>query len=1163
MWIREVDFPEVLIGAHRAEKLVIFVGAGASRDAPSSLPDFRTLTADIAAEGQAEMTPDELEKPDVLLGRLDDQKVDVRLRVASRIGAQSSRPNRLHKAIVDLAATRPPIRLVTTNYDLHLSSVLEDVDIDVTEYIGPALPMGDDFSGLVYLHGSLRQEARHLVVTDRDFGRAYLRDAWATRFLERMFATFTVLFIGYSHGDVVMQYLARALGPGAPRYVLTSNPDAGNWRRLGIRPIGYEVVDGSHVALVDAVEGWASWMSMGLLEHRQRVAKLVSAPPSQVPEEASYLEMLVGDGEKVGLFAELARGKEWLQWASSRPEFRLLFDSTWRFHGYEFGPLVLVCRTFVMAEELTGAALKVVRDAGGRLGPLVWSAIGHQLHRADGARPEWLGTWVVLLIQSDPDNSEPWLDYALVSSRWPEHRATALLLFDYLTEPLATHEPSFGLGGDARFDVRLRGDNGWLRKAWKNLFLPNLAQAAPEVSAIVERHLRRAHQLLVATGSAGPGWDPVSFSRSAIDPHPQDGIRNSIDVLIDAGRDCLEALLDRGDELGTGYLSAWADSEVPMLRRLAVHGWVHREDVDATAKIVWLREREWLFNHQLRHEVFRLIESNLALADQSVADALVSDADVGPDDVVDENPRARERFNALAWMVRHAPGLQSAHDAFERVRLEHPEFVERAHLDLLSWTESGSVGSQPPMTVAELQSRIDDDPATAITELRRYEGATSPFDGPSWEDALGVLVEAVRDQPSDGFAVLDAAGGDHPDLVKAVIRGWAAATIDMDTAEGILARLAHVDLEAVADVVTRLLEGGGTGTNSIEWHRFSAARQLAADHWTALSGDPPASDVDDWLGRAINNPAGQLALFWVHAVAADWRDAGDSWAGLPEDLRAALEVIISGDDDRAAMAQVVFASQVRFFFGADRTWCEMHVLPLLDWVDPVRALRAWGGYLVWGRWDDQLLKSGLLEHYLATARHLDQFREEPRRQLAVHLASVAVNSDVDPTSWIPNFSATAEVSDREEWINQVGWTLRELPSEAVEYQWQRWMKQFWKDRLDSIPVQLSTEEASAMATWVLYLTDSVEEGVELALALPGTLVEHSRFLDDLDDDRLQRAPGAYANLLVHLLRNTQPPFWGCYYLERIVVRLRAEARVDVNSIVEQALRLGCGNAPHW
>ena len=66
MHIREVDFPAVLIEAHRAGLLVIFVGAGASRDAPSSLPDFRALTANIAAEAQEQAANSDL---DAQIGR--------------------------------------------------------------------------------------------------------------------------------------------------------------------------------------------------------------------------------------------------------------------------------------------------------------------------------------------------------------------------------------------------------------------------------------------------------------------------------------------------------------------------------------------------------------------------------------------------------------------------------------------------------------------------------------------------------------------------------------------------------------------------------------------------------------------------------------------------------------------------------------------------------------------------------------------------------------------------------------------------------------------------------------------------------------------------------------------------------------------------------------
>ena len=79
MWIREVDFPAALIDAHRAGELVIFVGAGASRDAPSNLPDFRRLTSDIAAEAQAPVTEDNLEAE--RLGAVHEARVKIVPRV--------------------------------------------------------------------------------------------------------------------------------------------------------------------------------------------------------------------------------------------------------------------------------------------------------------------------------------------------------------------------------------------------------------------------------------------------------------------------------------------------------------------------------------------------------------------------------------------------------------------------------------------------------------------------------------------------------------------------------------------------------------------------------------------------------------------------------------------------------------------------------------------------------------------------------------------------------------------------------------------------------------------------------------------------------------------------------------------------------------------------
>ena len=62
-----------------------------------------------------------------------------------------------------------------------------------------------------------------MVLTDADFGRAYLTEGWARRFLVELFRQFTVLFVGYGHNDTVMNYLARALPESdvAKRFALT------------------------------------------------------------------------------------------------------------------------------------------------------------------------------------------------------------------------------------------------------------------------------------------------------------------------------------------------------------------------------------------------------------------------------------------------------------------------------------------------------------------------------------------------------------------------------------------------------------------------------------------------------------------------------------------------------------------------------------------------------------------------------------------------------------------------------------------------------------------------------------------------------------------------------------------------------------------------------
>lgn len=94
--------------------------------------------------------------------------------------------------------------------------------------------------------------------------------------------------------------------------MLTDDPGSPHWRRLRIKTVAYPNPDSTHGAVPGAISQWASWASMGLLDHRQQIADLVATPPFQVPEEMSYLEAIVADGDTVRFLTERARGQEWL-----------------------------------------------------------------------------------------------------------------------------------------------------------------------------------------------------------------------------------------------------------------------------------------------------------------------------------------------------------------------------------------------------------------------------------------------------------------------------------------------------------------------------------------------------------------------------------------------------------------------------------------------------------------------------------------------------------------------------------------------------------------------------------------------------------------------------------------------------------------------------------
>jgi hypothetical protein len=242
--ICEIDFPEALLVSQKDSCLAVFAGAGVSMPPPSNYPDFKALANQVAG-GVLALGPGE--PIDLFLGRLKDRGTNVHRMVGQILTDPESKPNSLHFDLLRLFPSSDAVRLVTTNFDSHFSSAAPLVFTNGKSceiHYAPAFPLGDSFSGIVYLHGGVERPFERLVLTDSDFGRAYLTEGWARVYLQKLFEKYTVLFVGYSHNDPVMNYLARGLPPAAgtrKRFALTAPGQEEDWKYRGIIPITYRL----------------------------------------------------------------------------------------------------------------------------------------------------------------------------------------------------------------------------------------------------------------------------------------------------------------------------------------------------------------------------------------------------------------------------------------------------------------------------------------------------------------------------------------------------------------------------------------------------------------------------------------------------------------------------------------------------------------------------------------------------------------------------------------------------------------------------------------------------------------------------------------------------------------------------------------------------------
>lgn len=261
-------FPDALVDDMLEGKVVFLCGAGVSSP---QLPGFEELAQKTYVALGADQTP--AEAVAFNRGRFEEMLGSLSRRMSDPLAVQNAVSDLLKISDPDLSHHTTLLRLsrdlvgrptmMTTNFDTLFEQAYEAANtkgsampLSLAEQALPP-PGGADFYGIIHLHGRMPDDAlglagSPLVMTSAQYGDAYMRSAWASRFLFDLARCRTIVLVGYQAGDAPVRYFLNVLAADRERFEDVQDvyaldgydgapESAGNpWDTVSVKPLMFQ-----------------------------------------------------------------------------------------------------------------------------------------------------------------------------------------------------------------------------------------------------------------------------------------------------------------------------------------------------------------------------------------------------------------------------------------------------------------------------------------------------------------------------------------------------------------------------------------------------------------------------------------------------------------------------------------------------------------------------------------------------------------------------------------------------------------------------------------------------------------------------------------------------------------------------------------------------------
>lgn len=1032
-----IDVPDELVQAHEEGMVVFFCGAGISYE--SNLPNFKKLTEDVFSKvgeefNAAEKEAAQLQRWDAVLGSLENRianRSQMRRKLKEVLTPDPKKSNSvaMHEAILELAITKdvsPRLQLVTTNFDRLFEPLIDDKCGWARRYSAPLLPTPREglWNGIVYLHGILPEgedalDLSNLVVTSGDFGRAYLAEAWAARFVAELLRNYVVCFVGYSLGDQTVRYLMDAvdvynrIGDKTNKvYMFTegAQPDVLDQNASLVR-IRYDsnANGGNHAMLHETLQAWARRYNAGLDGKYKLIRELAKVNPSEIPDDGYVDQMLwaLSDPDKNG-----QRTVEFFSTLEECPNLGWLavFEKKGFLDGSIFSRSVEQNRKrdfltnwilrMMHSREVIFWAIQHQRKISPyffRMVELVCNSAKDSLYMACQPLDEFTKrVWRLIIAKRVDDEVDRNLYASPDMVQWMVSGSLDCMKLNILRDilrPSITINPAYGMikkGKDGLLvgplsksvDLGIGYDNADHVEYLFSQIYEKLKGRLSEIVFVAENGLEQVLDEYSYLRKDEDEEFDISIAIPSIEDHWQNE-RGTREVLWLAAiiRDGWLELQETNRERARELALKWLLSKHFLFKRFGLFA---AKAADVLTSGEWLKSiLEWhayiLWSPTLKHEVLRLIAEKAKILSveqlQRLTDAITKGLPAcrmmfaenqvsNVEEIVD-----RMKFVRLC-KLKQAVGNLPENGEYELARIhdKHPNWYSGNDEsdEFVGWvTWSGD----PTEDRLRHEEKVPRDLIGLVEWLKR-DAERDSFGRRYENDDFESL--CIENQPLaiEAFERLADYGVWNVERFFMALAQW-------KTPETVKAAVKYLQ----SDMPRMTEEVFGSIVNQVAFWCEEVVKADAINDGDLLSIGKILLDSDferdrkdvrfgadgDLISLAINHPVGRMVAALVDKAFPETIHKG---IGIPESYRILFETVAKSLQKSSVNGRLILASRAIAFYYADEEWTRRFILPWSSWNDKNEASAFWQGFLWQRSWHLPLLKE-IKDAFFETMNHCD------------------------------------------------------------------------------------------------------------------------------------------------------------------------------------------------